>query len=183
MGEVRRIRDQSDWQQHIGSIVEKINADPTLALAAACNPFLALAELGYQLDAAVIADLEERARYSKRQIVERRALRADLAKMLGRSADALTRDSLRAMIGANPESKKSAKDSGPAAVDGKPVRDLAVKLLAIEDGARGFADTQTYAAIREGQRRFPSIKLRARLATERRKPAKGKQDEKGKGRA
>ena len=65
----RRIDTLEDLQYLGPELLKRINADQGLAVAAAANPILALSELGYELAPAVRQDLEERSRFSKRQIV------------------------------------------------------------------------------------------------------------------
>jgi hypothetical protein len=174
LSEAYHIQDPSDWPRHIAKLVEQINADPRLALAAASNPFLALAELGYVLAPAVERDIEERARYSKKQVAERRKIKADLAELLGRAPESLTREILQAIIRTDITSATKPADPSVTAKKAKSAASLAARFLAIEDSARRFADVETYAAIRNGERKISSLKLKARLAADRSKPAGGK---------
>jgi hypothetical protein len=83
-------------RRRMRTIVEAVNADPSLALRASANPLLALEELGYELSGGLREEAELRARFGLDDVAALTSLREDIERQLGRkvdlrSADAVTR--------------------------------------------------------------------------------------------
>lgn len=76
-----------DIQADIIDIVARLNAAPDLSRAALINPLFALAELGYEIELEGRFEIEDRARFSKKQIAERVRLRKHLFGVAGRNFD------------------------------------------------------------------------------------------------
>ncbi len=74
-------------QAQVDSILERLNADTGLALAAAVNPLYALEELGFQIAPHARADIEDRLRFRPRVAVRVRALREEIYRQAGRPFD------------------------------------------------------------------------------------------------
>ncbi len=86
---MRRVSIES-WEQlqeQVESILERLNADPALALAAAANPLYALEELGFQISPHVRPEIEDRLRFRPRAIARLRELRGDIYRHAGRPFD------------------------------------------------------------------------------------------------
>jgi hypothetical protein len=82
-------------RRRMRTIVEAVNADPSLALRASANPLLALEELGYELSDGLREEAELRARFGLDDVAALTSLRDDIERQLGRkidlgSADAVT---------------------------------------------------------------------------------------------
>ncbi|WP_217360282.1 hypothetical protein [Ruegeria sp. HKCCA5463] len=76
-----------DVQAAVHDIAARLNVTPELARAALINPVLALEELGFELDLSGRLELEDRARFSKKQIVERKSLRKKIFAASGHEFD------------------------------------------------------------------------------------------------
>ncbi|WP_299635760.1 hypothetical protein [uncultured Ruegeria sp.] len=76
-----------DVQAAVHDIAARLNVTPELARAALINPLLALEELGFDLDLSGRLELEDRARFSKKQIVERKSLRKKIFVAAGHEFD------------------------------------------------------------------------------------------------
>ncbi|MBL3596350.1 hypothetical protein JMM63_12330 [Rhodovulum sulfidophilum] len=87
-----------DVQAAVKDIAARLNATPELARAALINPLLALEELGFELDLAARLELEDRARFSKKQSAERRKLRDEIFEAAGRVFDPGQGDVLAAVL-------------------------------------------------------------------------------------
>jgi DNA polymerase I-like protein with 3'-5' exonuclease and polymerase domains len=78
------------WEQlrmQVQSILERINADSALAIAAAANPILALEELGFDIHPAALDDVEARFRFRPRTAVRVKQLRDEIYRHAGRRFD------------------------------------------------------------------------------------------------
>ena len=184
-----RIDTIQDLQRILGPLLERINGEPALAQAAAANPLLALEELGYELAPAVGAEIEERGRFSKREIVHRRKLREEIRKHAGREVDVTSPEELRRLLVEDlgidkaqvpkdlslpkPRRKllrKIGTTSG-VVVGEDPLRSLAgahraiqpiVAFRELEASNVRFASPEAYRALRSGARRLPALTLKAR---------------------
>jgi competence ComEA-like helix-hairpin-helix protein len=85
-------------QEHITAIVGELNKEPRLALAAAANPFEALEELGYHVDAAARPEIEDRLRFPTREAVRRKQLRTQIFELVGHPVDLSSADELRTVL-------------------------------------------------------------------------------------
>ena len=175
----RRIDTLEDLQDLGPELLKRINADQALAVAAIANPILALSELGFELAPSVRQDLEERGRFSKRQIVARRKLRNEVRRAAGRDVDVGEPADLRQLLADELKIKSRLPDdlslpSKPGADDPlsrlrtahralKPI----LMLRALEAGAPRFASLERYRAIRTGSVKLPSLHISARLVSER----------------
>jgi hypothetical protein len=86
-------------QESLDAILDRVNADPDLARAAAVNPILALEELGYTLAPEVRFEIEDRCRFEDSKLIaRRRRLRAQMFKVAGRTFNPGSPDELRAVL-------------------------------------------------------------------------------------
>jgi hypothetical protein len=74
-------------QRRVPSIVKRVNADPALAIRAAANPLLALAELGYTMTPELEREVALRVRFDKSTIARLDALRTRTQELAGRQFD------------------------------------------------------------------------------------------------
>jgi hypothetical protein len=174
---VKRIDTLRELQDLGPALLKRINADQGLAVAAVANPILALSELGYELAPAVRQDLEERSRFSKRQIVQRRKLRNEVRRAAGRDVDVGDPADLRRLLtdelkikGRLPDDLSlPAKPTVGDALDQLRTVHPALKpilmLRALEAGAPRFAPLERYRAIRSGAVKLPSLHIAARLTS------------------
>ncbi len=65
-------------RKHVPSIVKAVNAEPSLALAAAVNPLFAIEELGYKIPASLSRTVEHRIRFSVEQADRLERLSAEI---------------------------------------------------------------------------------------------------------
>jgi hypothetical protein len=160
-------------QEKFGSILTRLSAEPTMALAAAANPLLALEELGFSLDLDGRLDLQDRSRFGKWQIAERRRLRKTVFEHAGRRFDlddsqvlhvVLTRD-LRLALPLLPEQLASFAGERDPLQEHENVHPVMVPLLAyrrLDARSPKFAPPALYRRIRSGELAFPNLRLRAR---------------------
>jgi hypothetical protein len=83
----KQITSVEQLQEQIGSILEQLNADPALALAAAANPLFALEELGFEISTDARPEIEDRIRFYPRIAARLRKLRRTIFKEVGHPFD------------------------------------------------------------------------------------------------
>lgn len=193
MSRRRTINSVDEMRTLAPSIIESLNSQsPERRLAAAANPLLALADLGYDLAPEVAQDIEERARFSKRQLVARRTLQTQLRKAAGREVDVTDRADLERLLRDDLKLRdlgcgeldlpRDRETKDPLrAVKRHPVIDIAIKLRALERETRRFASAELYQSLKEGRRTLPSVSVKARLASERADPHSSRRRAKAKG--
>lgn len=81
------INSWEQLQQQIVSILEQINANSSLSVAAAANPIHALEEIGYEINPIARPEIEDRLRFEPRTAVQLRQLRAVIFEQAGHSFD------------------------------------------------------------------------------------------------
>jgi competence ComEA-like helix-hairpin-helix protein len=94
-------RTVNSWEQlqaNIESILDQINDNPPLALAAAANPLLALEDLGYEIEPVVRVEIERRVRFSPRVVVRLRQLEDDVATIAGRYVNLNSAEDVRRLL-------------------------------------------------------------------------------------
>src|ERR1022692_113358 len=77
------VENLQQLQKHVPSIVKAVNADPSLALAAAANPLFAIEELGYQIPSGLRRTVEHRIRFSLDQLERLKKLSTEIHRELG----------------------------------------------------------------------------------------------------
>jgi hypothetical protein len=82
--EFHLIKSTKELREVAPSLVEKVNADPKLAMLAAANPILLLEELGYTFTDESRAHLEHIFRFSKEKAKEIESLESDVYKIAGK---------------------------------------------------------------------------------------------------
>jgi hypothetical protein len=123
------------WEQarrEVPAILEKINADPALALAAAANPLLALEELGYDLAPNVRKEFADRIRFGAKAFEERTVLRDKIFKHAGHPFDLDAPKELHAVLFNELKIERGKKGDAPP---------LTVEQLAVLCAARGVPVT------------------------------------------
>lgn len=112
-----QLRDQAP------RLLEEVQADPALTLAAAVNPLLALEELGYSIDQSVRQEVEDRLRFPLRTVAHLEQLRSQIFEYAGRVFDIADADQLARVLFdelglPRPESTKpprsEPRESGPS---------------------------------------------------------------------
>lgn len=94
----KRLASWSAAQREIGTILEGINADPALALAAAASPLFALEALGYTIEPSVRREFEERIRFTTEQVARLHQLRKHISQLAGREVDPASPEDLHALL-------------------------------------------------------------------------------------
>lgn len=92
------VRSWEELQAQIVPILDELQADHQLTLAAAVNPLFALEEIGYHVDPQARPLIEERLRFPPRDVVRRQALREDINRLAGRPVDLASAEDLRALL-------------------------------------------------------------------------------------
>lgn len=161
------IRTWKELQARVGEILERLNEDPDLVLAAAANPLEALRELGYSLGEDLEREVEARLRFGPQDGPRKVELEKAVVAAVGRPVDALDDrevDRVLAKAGLRPGSRKADRLEP---LRGKhPVIEPLIELRDIERRAPRFASPDTYQRLRSGKARLPITRLRARLKDE-----------------
>lgn len=187
------ITSWSELQREAETIVERLNADQQLALAAAANPLLALAELGYHVEPGARAEIEERLRFKPDDAERLAQLRRRVVKEAGGPFDLTDDEEVRRVLtsigvratpagAVAPRPFPSRLPGRRAAAASEPprwtdpfegVRDahaLMEPLLAyraLDATEPRLADRDVYRAVRAGTRAVPVTRLRLRVKRER----------------
>lgn len=172
------ISSWEDLQREASAILERLNADATLGLAAAANPLLALEELGYEIEASARPDIEARLRFGPRvapralELVDRMReevgrpvdpddgedVRRAIAELGVTSLDAGTRQ--RSSRGARP--KEHQDDLAPLR-GAHPFIDTLLEYRKLAASAPRLAPREAFDAIRSGERTLPITRITGRL--------------------
>ena len=160
-------------------LLDRVNSDRALALAAAANPLLFLKEMGYSLSREVTSEIEERGRFSKSQIVQRRKAIARINRIAKEEADLSSSTTMVALFvklgldNVRPDMEGSPGTPGVLSFSEAmlsrnrsrhPLYGALLDLRKIEASSRRFAPDAAYADIRSGKVRIPGLALKARLS-------------------
>ena len=165
------ITDIAQLQKQVAALLERINSDPQLALAAAVNPLLALEELGFRLAPAVRREIDRRSRYTRRQVVRLDALRAQFVQIIPNfpieDVDVLDAAQVRRLLRENldvPDQRiprdlamppRPAPDPLAPLADAHPALEALLGLRDVERSALRFAAPERYREIRSGKLALP----------------------------
>lgn len=165
------ITDIAQLQEQVSTLLQRINSDRHLALAAAVNPLLALEELGYRLAPSVRHEIERRSRYTKRQLVRLNALRAEFAGLVPNfpieDANLLAAAQVRRLLREGldiPDQRiprdldmprRPAPDPLEPLSDAHPAMPALLGLRDIERSALRFASAERYREVRSGKLILP----------------------------
>jgi hypothetical protein len=97
MGKIR-LDSWKEVQKQVQSILDRINADPLFALAAAASPLFALEELGYEVDPDLREDLSNRLRFGQKTSERLRKLREAVFRHAGHPFDLGSAEELRRVL-------------------------------------------------------------------------------------
>lgn len=186
----RTIDSCEQLQERITEIVDELNHNRRLALAAAVNPFLALEELGYHVRDDARAAIEDRLRFPPKEAARRVELRDQIFEQVKHAFDLNSSEALRTVLydelalrpypdargcyPALPEthpprrSPSGRRDSDPLqALAGRhPVIELLLEYRRLDALHPYFASQKAYDAIRTGTVDTPIRKLRIRFKGE-----------------
>lgn len=165
------ITDIAQLQEQVPTLLERINSDRHLALAAASNPLLALEELGYRLAPQVRREIERRSRYTRRQLARLETLRTEFAKLVPNfpleDIDLLSAPQVRRLLReglAVPDQRiprdldmppRPAPDPLEPLADAHPAVPILLDLREIERSALRFASADRYQQLRSGKLNLP----------------------------
>src|SRR5690606_20090460 len=176
-----------ELQERITSIVDALNADRSLAIAAAANPFAALEELGYQVDAEARPEIADRLRFPPREAARPKQLRARIFEEVGHGFGLDAGEELRGVLyeelsirpypdehGCYPEPPDTHPPGKPASgapapdplavLAGRhPVMEPLLEYRSLDALHAPFASRAAYEAIRTGAVPTGIRKLRVRL--------------------
>ena len=175
----RSISNIEQLRAALPELLAGLNSDRTLALAAAANPLLFLKEMGYLLSREVASEIEERSRFSKSQIVQRRKAIARIDRIAKEEADLSSPATLIALFAKlgldNVRPDKEGSPGTPGVLSFSeamlsrnrsrhPLYGALLDLRKIEASARRFAPDRAYEDIRSGKVKIPGLTLKARLS-------------------
>ncbi|MEQ8957291.1 MAG: hypothetical protein RLP02_05095 [Coleofasciculus sp. C2-GNP5-27] len=181
-------------QQQIKSILEQINANSNLTLAAAANPLYALEEIGYKINPTARPEIEARLRFEPRTAVQLRQLQAAIFEQVGHPFDLndpaqLQRvlfDELKISVPGhnsyNQEQNDSRLDTSPLVPQlswipkvedplevlcgAHPVIEPLLEYRRLESSVPRLAPLSLYQEVRQGKRRLFLESIRGRLKTQ-----------------
>jgi hypothetical protein len=185
-----RLESWAQARRQIAEMVDRVNADPDLARAAAANPLLAIEELGYDIAPAVRREFEERIRFGQEIADERAALLGEIHRHAGRSFDVDSPEELEEVLhsdlGIGHSSRK--REVAPLRIDelsvqpsflGQPGRDRLdplsryegqhpiikplLRYRLIEANEPRLASQQTFEQIRKGVANMPGVRVKFRV--------------------
>jgi hypothetical protein len=185
-GERPPIASWKDAQAIAPAVVERLNQDPALMLAAAANPILALRCLGYEIAPKFVDEFSDRVRLGHRGAARLRQLRREAASHLGPEVDLrvtgdveralanrlgmkdlsrVHRDAERTSRSSGTEHSGEARTSDPLAhlADRHPVMPLILEFRQIDAQAPQLATPEIFESLRSGQRAVRGLRLRARF--------------------
>jgi hypothetical protein len=185
------IASLEDARRDIVHILAEINADPSLAIAAAANPLFALEDLGYQVTPEAHTEIADYVRFGATKAARLRKLRKTIYDAAGQSVDLQSEVSLRDLlenlrtpsgkplggkalrrgalaeitVARSPQVKWAVRDEDPLeAFRGKhPVVDALLEYRQIEASEPRLATRAVYDEIRQGKKRTPLVSVRAVL--------------------
>lgn len=193
----RTFRTLEEIRKKAAILVEEVNANPSLALAAATNPILALEELGYDISAQARSDLEDHARFGAEKAKKLQDLRARIFKLAGHPFELQSESELRRTLTGElkisltefPYSYQKEAEAPPAAslilppqvrwapkvadplerLRGvHPIVEPLLEYRRLEATEPRLATRELYDAVRRGERRTPIVSLRAVMKAQRR---------------
>ena len=154
----------ADLQDEIRSIVEEVNADPSLGLAAAANPLFALEELGYEIDPAARRGIEDRLRFGPKGAKRIATLRGQLFEQAGRAFDPIDDGDVRQALEQLGVTRKGKKGASLEDLRGQhPIVDQLLDYRRLESSEPRLAGRDMYTWVREGRQRLPVTRVRAIL--------------------
>lgn len=161
-----------DLQREVEPIVNRINDDQSLAIAAAANPLFALEELGYIVDPEARPEIEDRLRFRPPDAKRLGQLRRDLHRQAGSrfdpASDADVRRVLSAAgvkVGRLPAEPEDGKDPFERLRGQHALIEPLLEYRRLDAAEPRLATRDVYAALREGRRSVPITRLRAILKT------------------
>ncbi|MBR0696740.1 hypothetical protein [Bradyrhizobium lablabi] len=176
----KKIDSIDQLEADLPSILERIHTDPELAIAAAVNPLLFLDEIGYSLSAKVSAEIEERSRFSRRQIARRHKAIAKIDEITKERADLSSPEAIVeifAKLGLDDVRPDLGQTGGRASgvldfsedflAENRtrhPLFGALLELRRIEANSRLFASDAIYRKIRSRRLAIPGLRLKARLS-------------------
>ena len=185
-----KIDSWDQLQAEVPSILDRINASPDLAIAAAANPLYALEELGYEIAPAARPEIEERVRFGPRTVVRLRQLRERIFREAGRTFDPHSLTDVRrvfdelnlrvsdetggyaamaeadALLHARPPQvgwQPQTADPLETLRGAHPIIEPLLEYRRLEASEPHLAPRDLYREVRSGRRRTPILALRARL--------------------
>lgn len=185
------ISSWEDLQREVSAILERLNADGALGLAAAANPLLALEELGYEIEASARPAIEARLRFGPKVAPRALELVDRMRGEVGRPIDPDDEEDVRraiAELGVTSRGPRQRSSRGTWPKEHQTVETPSGHRLRDEDlephrGAHPFIDTLleyrklaasaprlaprgAFDAIRSGERGLPITRVTGRLQRE-----------------
>jgi hypothetical protein len=184
------ISSWEDLQKEISEILDRLNADTALGLAAAVNPVLALEELGYRFEASARPAIEARLRFGPKVAPRALELVDRMHDQLGHPVDADDDDAVRRAVaevgivlrepdakGQAPHTRSAELRQAPQAPRRRPLRDedlepyrdahpfigTVLDYRKLAASAPRLAPRTDFDAIRRGERALPITRVTGRL--------------------
>lgn len=180
----------NELREHMPAIIDRINGDDRLAVAAAANPILALGELGYRLGPDVRREVEFRLRFGRRTVARLFQLREKVFQAAGHAFEIDSAKELSTVLfdelGLWSDDGVAKQERGRRRPDASPrpvrmswseqpedplealrgthsIMEPLLEYRYVESGRPRMAPGSLYEEIREGRRRLPISRVRARF--------------------
>jgi hypothetical protein len=175
---VERITSWKDLQERSADLVERVNADQGLAVAAAANPLFALAELGFDIEPEVRQELEDRFRFRPEDARRIGELRQEIFRETKRRFDLRSGDELRQVLEELGVRIPPNVDPGPPPRPGQgeevddplaqprgahPVLKPLLEYRRRDAGTAALAPRELYDEVRRGELETPVLRIHATL--------------------
>jgi DNA polymerase family A len=167
------------------TVLERLNADPSLLMAAASNPLLALQELGYEMSPSFREEFVDLIRFGTRGAIRLRQLRKEIFSQAGKVFDLDSPSELERLLFEHlnlPRPPSTAEIKALSAPDFSytqqhkkdplatlreqhPLVDLLLEYRRLNARAPGLAPREFYDEIRAGKHQIPVVSLRVRFKT------------------
>ena len=172
-------------QALVPAILEKLNSDPPLLLAALANPLLALEELGYEIAPSFREELTDRLRFNPRDSVRVRKLRDEIFTHVGRSFDLESPAETQRVLFDHLKLRRPPYSAGKQTLQAPSFRftheqekdpleslrgqhaavDALLEFRKLDGSAPKLAPRELYDEIKAGKHALPITHIRARLKT------------------
>lgn len=195
LGELSPKFDWEKLQDRISSILDQLNANQDLALAAAANPLFALEELGYEIDPQARSEIEDRLRFDPPTVIRLRALREEIFEHAGHPFDLNSAEELKRVLFEEldlsvsgrqqnqsqqqpeelpdtsplpPQLSWTEKVEDPLEVlrDAHLIMEPLLEYRRLEASKPRLAPRPLYEEVRQGKRRLPIHNIRGRLKSQ-----------------
>lgn len=161
---IKVIQSYPQLDEELESIVERLNSQPGLALAALANPLLAIEELGYELAPEAREEMEDRLRFRPPEAEHLRKLRRQVFEQAGRRFDPASDDEVGRVLFEEIGLERGKLEE----LEGKhPIVAPLIEYRRLDRQEPRFAAPGVYRSVRAGRRKLPLTGVKAKITRKR----------------